>query len=92
MKPSLFTEEQILGILRGSRGEDDRRMPQTRINSATFYKLKGQIRRGRSSDAKRLKALNDENTKLKKLLVVALLDNTVPTDVPERMMDVRGQA
>jgi putative transposase len=37
------------------------------------------------SDAKRLKALEDENAKLKKLLAEAMLDNAMPKDVPSKI-------
>jgi putative transposase len=45
------------------------------ISSATFYKWKARFGGLEVSDAKRLKALEDENTKLKKLLAEAMLDN-----------------
>ena len=53
------------------------------ISSATFYKWKkfGGLE---VSDAKRLKALEDENAKLKKLLAEAMLDNAMLKDVASK--------
>ena len=45
------------------------------ISSATFYKWKAKYGGLEVSDARRLKALEDENAKLKKLLAEAMLDN-----------------
>jgi len=45
------------------------------VSSATFYKWKAKYGGLDVSDAKRLKALEDENTRLKKLLAAAMLDN-----------------
>jgi putative transposase len=51
------------------------------ISSATFYKWKAKYGGLEVSDAKRLKALEDENAKLKKLLAEAMLDNAMLKDV-----------
>ena len=52
--------------------------------SATFYKWKAKFGGMDVSDAKRLKALEDENAKLKKLLAEAMLDNAILKDINSR--------
>jgi putative transposase len=83
MKPSRFTEEQIIGILReqdaGTATTDVCR--KHGISSATFYKWKGKYGGLDVSDAKRLRALEDENSKLKKLLADAMLDNAMLKEI-----------
>ena len=51
------------------------------VSSATFYKWKAKYGGLEVSDAKRLKALEDENAKLKKLLAEAMLDNAMLKDI-----------
>ena len=51
------------------------------ISSATFYKWKAKFGGLDVSDARRLKALEDENAKLKKLLAEQMLDNAMSKDV-----------
>jgi putative transposase len=83
MKPSCFTEEQIIGILReqeaGAKTVDVCR--KYGISSATFYKWKGKYGGLDVSDAKRLRMLEHENNKLKKLLADAMLDNAMLKEV-----------
>jgi putative transposase len=94
MKPSRFTEEQIIGILReqeaGAATADVCR--KHGISSATFYKWKAKYGGLEVSDAKRLKALEDENAKLKKLLAEAMLDNAMLKDVASKNGNARGEA
>jgi len=86
MKSSRFSEEQIIGILR----EHEAGIPTADIcrkygiSSATFYKWKAKYSGLSISDAKRLKALEDENTKLKKLLAETMLDNAILKDINNR--------
>ena len=86
MKRSRFKEEQIIAILReqeaGSPTADVCR--KHGISSATFYKWKAKYGGLDVSDAKRLKALEDENAKLKKLLAETMLDNAILKDVNSR--------
>ena len=83
MKRSRFTEDQIIGILKeqesGQKTEDVCR--RHGISSATFYKYKAKYGGMEVSDARKLKALEDENAKLKKLLAEAMLDNAILKDV-----------
>jgi putative transposase len=86
MKRSRFKEEQIIAILReqeaGSPTADVCR--KHGISSATFYKWKSKYGGLDVSDAKRLKALEDENAKLKTLLAETMLDNAILKDVNSR--------
>ena len=73
MRPSRFSEEQIIGILReqeaGAATADVCR--KHGISSATFYKWKAKYGGLEISDARRLKALDDENRRLNKQLAAA---------------------
>ena len=83
MKRSRFKEEQIIAILReqeaGSPTADVCR--KHGISSGTFYKWKAKFGGLDVSDAKRLKALEDENARLKRLLAEAMLDNAALKDL-----------
>ena len=83
MRPTRFTEEQIIAILReqecgAATAEVCRKHG---ISSATFYKWKARYGGLEVSDARRLKALDDENRRLKKLLAEAMLDNAMLKDI-----------
>ena len=83
MKRSRFTEEQIIGILREQEtgvatAEVCRRHG---ISAATFYKWKAKFGGLEVSEARRLRTLETENAKLKKLLAEAMLDNAMLKDI-----------
>lgn len=83
MRRSRFSEEQIIGILR----EQEAGMATAEvcrrhgISDASFYKWKAKYGGMEVSDAKRLKGLEDENRRLKKLLAEAMLDNAALKDL-----------
>ena len=76
MRKSRFSEEQIIGMIReheaGVKTADICR--KYGISDATFYKYKAKFGGMTVSDARRLKTLEDENSKLKRLLADAMLD------------------
>ncbi len=83
MKRSRFNEEQIIGILQEQEaglGTADR-CRKHGISSATFSKWKAKYGGLEVSDARKLKALEDENAKLKKLLAEAMLDTGILKDI-----------
>ena len=86
MKRSRFTEEQIIGILKeqeaGAKTADVCR--RHGISDATFYNWKAKYGGMEVSEAKRLKTLEDENARLKKLLAEAMLDNAVLKDLASK--------
>ncbi len=83
MKRSKFSEEQVIAILReqeaGAKTADVCR--RHGISSATFYAWKAKYVGMEPSDARRLKALEDENAKLKRLYADAMLDNSALKDL-----------
>ena len=83
MKRSRFTEEQIIGILK----EQEAGVPvadlcrKHGVSNASIYKWKAKYGGMDVSEAKRLKALEDENARLQKLLADAMLDNSALKDL-----------
>lgn len=83
MKRNRFTEEQIIGVLKehdlGAKAADICR--KHGISEATFYNWKAKFGGMDVSEAKRLRALETENGKLKRLLADAMLDNVALKDL-----------
>ncbi|KXV50959.1 transposase [Gluconobacter albidus] len=83
MKRSRFTEEQIIGILKkqesGLKVSDLCR--KYGISDATSYKWRARYGGLEVSEAKRLKARGDENSRLKRLLADAMLDNAALKEI-----------
>jgi len=86
MKRSRFTEEQIIAILKeqenGLRTKDVCR--KAGISPATFYKWKSKYGGLDVSDARKLKALEAENNRLKTLLAEQMLDNAMLKDIASK--------
>ena len=79
MRKSRFTEAQIIGMIK----EQEAGLPTVEVyrkhglSTATFYKLKAKYGGLEVSDARRLRQLEDENSKLKRLLAESVLDNAI---------------
>jgi putative transposase len=87
MKKQRFTEEQIIAVLKeqeaGAKAADLCR--KHGISEATFYNWKAKYGGMEVSEAKRLKALEDENARLKKLLAEQMLDATALRELLQKM-------
>ena len=86
MKRTRFSEEQVIGMIK----EQESGIPTAEvcrkhgISSASFYKYKAKYGGMDVSDARKLKALEEENAKLKKLLAEQMLDNAVLKDIASK--------
>ena len=83
MKRKRFCEEQIIGILKEHEaGVSVAELCRKHgVSDASIYKWKAKFGGMDVSEAKRLKALEDENSKLKRLLADAMLDNAALKDL-----------
>jgi putative transposase len=83
MRKSRFSEEQIIGMLKeqeaGLSTADVCR--KHGLSPATFYKLKAKYGGLEVSEARRLRQLEEENGKLKRLLAESVLDNAILKDL-----------
>ena len=83
MRKSRFTEAQIIGMIK----EQEAGLPTAELcrkhglSPATFYKLKAKYGGMDLSDTKRLRQLEEENAKLKRLVADVMLDNVVLKDL-----------
>ncbi|MDT3686746.1 MAG: IS3 family transposase [Pseudorhodoplanes sp.] len=84
MKRSRFSEEQIIGILKENEaGVSVADLCRKHgVSDASIYKWKARFGGMDVSEAKRLKSLEDENSRLKRLLADAMLDNVALKDLP----------
>ena len=83
MKRSRFTEDRIIGVLaEQERGEATGEVCRRHgISQTTFFRWKAKYGGMDVSDARKLKTLETENARLKKLLADAMLDNVVLKDL-----------
>ena len=83
MKRSRFTEEQIIRILKEGElgGKIDELCRRHNISRPTYYSWRSKYGGLEVSELKRLKALEEENSKLKRLLADAQLDNLALKDL-----------
>ena len=83
MRKSKFTEEQIVAALKlaESGGNVDEICRKLAVTRTTFYRWKQKYGGMDASDAKRLKQLEDENRRLKRLVADQALDNQMLKEV-----------
>ena len=83
MRKSRFTEAQIIGMIK----EQEAGMPTAEVcrkhglSQGTFYKYKAKYGGMEVSDVAKLRAMEDENARLKRLLADTMLDNAVLKDL-----------
>jgi len=94
MKRKRFCEEQIIGILKEHEAGVSvvELCRKHGVSDASIYKWKAKFGGMDVSEAKRLKSLEDENAKLKRLLANAMLDNAALKDRLGKNGDARGGA
>ena len=83
MRKSRFTEAQIIGMIK----EQEAGRPTAEVcrkhglSQGTFYKYKSKYGGMEVSDVEKLRAMEDENARLKRLLADTMLDNAVLKDL-----------
>ena len=94
MRRSRFSDEQIIAMVKeqeaGAKTAEVCR--RHGISDATFYKWKPKYGGLEVSEARRLKALEDENGRLKRLLADAMLDNAALKEIAGKTGDARREA
>ena len=83
MKRTRFSEEQIIGVLKEAEaGAKTAELARRHgVSEATIYNWKAKYGGLEVSEAKRLRSLEDENSRLKRLLADAMLDNPALKDL-----------
>ena len=86
MKRKRFSEEQIIGILKEHEAgvSVSELCRKHGVSNASIYKWKARFGGMDVSDAKKLRALEDENATMKKLLAEAMLDNAMLKDITSK--------
>ncbi len=94
MNHSRFSEEQIIGILKEHEASVSVADLCRRhgVSDASIYKWKAKFGGMEVSEAERLKALEDENVKLKKLLAEQMIDAAAPRELLSKMVWPRRHA
>jgi putative transposase len=83
MKRARFTEEQKIGVLHEAAGQDGKVREICRRHGI-FYRWRANYGGLQVSEARRLKGLEEENRRLKKLVADLALDNAMPKDLVGR--------
>ena len=83
MKRARFSEEQIIGILKAAEAGGNARVAcrEHNISEQTFYRWRRKYGGMEVSEAKKLRALERENTELKKMVADLSLDNRMLKDL-----------
>ena len=83
MKRSRFSEEQIIGILREAEGESSVKSvcAKHNVSEATYYAWKRKYGGMEVDEAKRLRALEEENARLKRCVADLTVQNQILTEV-----------
>jgi putative transposase len=88
MRKSRFSEEQILGIVKeGDAGVDVAALTRRHgISRATYYQWRSKYAGATPSELRRMKELEAENTKVKRMYADLALENAAIKDVLQRKL------